>query len=43
MPLVPEDMEEYILPKNLSDNEKSFPASKEPKKDSEEKDDESYR
>ena len=38
MPLIPEDMEEYILPENLSDNEKSFPASKESEKDSEEKD-----
>lgn len=31
-------MEEYILPENLSDTEKSFPASEESKKDSEEKD-----
>ena len=38
MPLIPEDMEEYILPENLSDNEKSFPASEESEKDSEEKD-----
>jgi len=31
-------MEEYILPENLSDNEKSFPALEESEKDSEEKD-----
>jgi len=35
VPLIPEDMEEYILPENLSDNEKSFPASEESEKDSE--------
>jgi len=34
VPLAPKDIEDYILPENLSDNEKSFPASK----DSEEKD-----
>jgi hypothetical protein len=38
VPLIPEEMEEYILPENLSDNEKSFPASEESEKDSEEKD-----
>jgi hypothetical protein len=38
VPLIPEDMEDYIVPENLSDNEKSFPASKEFDKDSEEKD-----
>jgi hypothetical protein len=38
VPLIPEDMEEYILPENLSDNETSFPTSKESKEDSEEKD-----
>jgi hypothetical protein len=38
VPLIPEDMEEYILPENLSDNEKSFPASKESEKDSKEED-----
>ena len=35
---IPEDMEEAIMPKVLSDTPRSFPAMKEPEKDSEEKD-----
>ena len=35
---IPEDMEEAIMPKALSDNQKSFPAMKESEKDSEKKD-----
>ena len=35
---IPEDMEEAIMPKNLSDNPKSFPAMEESEKDSKDKD-----
>ena len=38
MPLVPEEMKDFIVPKNLSDNEKSFPALETSEEDSKEKD-----
>ena len=38
MPLVPEEMKDFIIPESLSDNEKSFPALETSEEDSKEKD-----